>query len=80
MQHDFPVLEVDKVYHKSDAIWPFTVVGRPPQEDSSFGDLIHDLTDTSEAFVMKYQGASNITLYGTGQSVTSMTFIRLGDT
>jgi len=29
---------------------------------------------------MKYQGASNITLYGTGQSVTSMTFIRLGDT
>jgi hypothetical protein len=43
-------------------------------------NLIHDLTDTSEAFLMKYQGASNITLYGTGQSVTSMTFIRLGDT
>ena len=43
-------------------------------------NLIHDLTDTNEAFVMKYQGASNITLYGTGQSVTSMTFIRLGDT
>ena len=42
--HDFPVLRVDKVYHRSDAIWPFTVVGRPPQEDTSFGAFIHDLT------------------------------------
>ena len=31
-------------------------------------------------FHMGYEGASNITLRGTGQSVTSMTFIRLGDT
>jgi len=44
LAHDFPVLEVDAVYHRSDAIWPFTVVGRPPQEDTSFGELIHDLT------------------------------------
>ena len=42
--HDFPVLNVDKVYHRNDAIWPFTVVGRPPQEDTSFGELIHELT------------------------------------
>lgn len=42
--HDFPVLQVEKVYHRKDAIWPFTVVGRPPQEDTSFGHLIHDLT------------------------------------
>jgi 4-hydroxy-3-polyprenylbenzoate decarboxylase len=32
------------VYHRPDAIWPFTVVGRPPQEDTSFGALIHDIT------------------------------------
>lgn len=44
LKHDFPYLEVDKVYHRKDAIWPFTVVGRPPQEDSSFGSLIHELT------------------------------------
>ena len=44
LAHDFPVLEVDAVYHRRDAIWPFTVVGRPPQEDTSFGELIHDLT------------------------------------
>ncbi len=43
LEHDFPVMEVDKVYHRRDAIWHFTVVGRPPQEDSSFGYLIHQL-------------------------------------
>lgn len=42
--HDFPVLKVEKVWHRKDAIWPFTVVGRPPQEDTSFGAFIHDLT------------------------------------
>jgi 4-hydroxy-3-polyprenylbenzoate decarboxylase len=42
--HDFPYMRVEKVYHRPDAIWPFTVVGRPPQEDSSFGELIHELT------------------------------------
>jgi 4-hydroxy-3-polyprenylbenzoate decarboxylase len=38
------VLNVESVFHRPDAIWPFTVVGRPPQEDTSFGDLIHELT------------------------------------
>ena len=42
--HDFPVMRVHKVYAKSNGIWPFTVVGRPPQEDTSFGDLVHELT------------------------------------
>lgn len=44
LAHDFPVLNVDAVYHRNDAIWPFTVVGRPPQEDTSFGAIIHELT------------------------------------
>jgi 4-hydroxy-3-polyprenylbenzoate decarboxylase len=44
LAHPFPVLRVDKVYHRKDAIWPFTVVGRPPQEDTSFGAFIHELT------------------------------------
>ncbi len=43
LKHDFPVMKVDRVYHKKDAIWHFTVVGRPPAEDSSFGYLIHQL-------------------------------------
>jgi 4-hydroxy-3-polyprenylbenzoate decarboxylase len=44
LKHEFPVLRVDRVYHREDAIWPFTVVGRPPQEDTVFGQLIHELT------------------------------------
>jgi 4-hydroxy-3-polyprenylbenzoate decarboxylase len=44
LAHPFPVLDVQAVYHRPGAIWPFTVVGRPPQEDTSFGDLIHELT------------------------------------
>ena len=42
--HDFPVLKVENVFHRKDAIWPFTSVGRPPQEDTSFGAFIHELT------------------------------------
>ncbi|MES2566663.1 MAG: UbiD family decarboxylase [Bacteroidota bacterium] len=44
LKHDFPLMRVHKVYHREDAIWPFTVVGRPPQEDTSFGQIIHELT------------------------------------
>jgi 4-hydroxy-3-polyprenylbenzoate decarboxylase len=44
LKHDFPVLMVNKVYAKKSGIWPFTVVGRPPQEDSQFGALIHEIT------------------------------------
>ena len=36
-------MRVEHVYHRPDAIWPFTVVGRPPQEDSIFGQFIHEL-------------------------------------
>lgn len=44
LAHPFPVLRVTNVYHRAGAIWPFTVVGRPPQEDTYFGQLIHEIT------------------------------------
>jgi len=44
LKHDFPLMRVHKVYARKNAIWPFTVVGRPPQEDTSFGELIHEIT------------------------------------
>ena len=47
LQHPFPVLKVHQVYARKNAIWPFTVVGRPPQEDTSFGQLIHAITGTA---------------------------------
>ncbi len=47
LKHDFPVMRVHKVYAKENAIWPFTVVGRPPQEDTAFGALIHEISGTA---------------------------------
>jgi 4-hydroxy-3-polyprenylbenzoate decarboxylase len=44
LTHQFPLMKIHKVYARPNAIWPFTVVGRPPQEDTSFGALIHELT------------------------------------
>ncbi|MEJ5091700.1 3-octaprenyl-4-hydroxybenzoate carboxy-lyase [Sphingobacterium faecium] len=44
LTHPFPLMRVHNVYHKKDPIWSFTVVGRPPQEDTSFGNLIHEIT------------------------------------
>ncbi len=44
LQHEFPVLRVEKVYQNTQAIWPFTVVGRPPQEDTIFGQMVHEIT------------------------------------
>ena len=41
--HEFPVMRVENVFHRHRPIWPFTVVGRPPQEDAIFGQLIHEL-------------------------------------
>ncbi len=47
LMHPFPVMKVHNVYHRHDAIWSFTVVGRPPQEDTSFGALIHEITGSA---------------------------------
>ena len=43
-KHLFPYLKVKKVLCKKNAIYPFTVVGRPPQEDTLFGSFIHKIT------------------------------------
>jgi 4-hydroxy-3-polyprenylbenzoate decarboxylase len=32
---------------KKNAIWSFTVVGRPPQEDTAFGNMIHEMTGSA---------------------------------
>lgn len=47
LKHSFPVMKVHKVYARKNAIWSFTVVGRPPQEDTSFGELIHEITGSA---------------------------------
>jgi 4-hydroxy-3-polyprenylbenzoate decarboxylase len=47
LKHPFPLLKVHNIYHRKDAVWSFTVVGRPPQEDTSFGALIHEITGSA---------------------------------
>lgn len=47
LTHPFPLMKVKNVYHRKDPIWSFTVVGRPPQEDTSFGALIHDIAGSA---------------------------------
>ncbi len=58
LTHDFPVMKVDTVYHRKDPLWHFTVVGRPPQEDSSFGYLIHQLVEDLTA--VEFPGLTEI--------------------
>jgi 4-hydroxy-3-polyprenylbenzoate decarboxylase len=47
LTHPFPLMKVHNVYHRKNAVWSFTVVGRPPQEDTSFGALIHEITGSA---------------------------------
>ena len=44
LRHPFPVMKVENVFHRPGAVWPFTTVGRPPQEDTVFGAFIHEIT------------------------------------
>ena len=44
LEHEFPYLKVVSVHHRPGAIFPFTVVGRPPREDSHFGRFIHEVS------------------------------------
>ncbi|MHB1045117.1 MAG: UbiD family decarboxylase [Thermoanaerobaculia bacterium] len=43
LAHDYPVLDVDRVYRRRDAIFPATVVGKPVQEDFLIGDFLQEL-------------------------------------
>ncbi|MBK8955518.1 MAG: UbiD family decarboxylase [Saprospiraceae bacterium] len=58
LKHPFPVLGDLKVWHKADPLWHFTVVGRPPQEDSSFGALIHEFV--SELTQSEFPGIKKV--------------------
>lgn len=43
LQHDYPVFHTDAVFHRKDAIYPATVVGKPRQEDFFIGDYLQEL-------------------------------------
>ncbi|XDD48818.1 UbiD family decarboxylase [Leptospira sp. WS92.C1] len=52
LQHDYPIVQVNKITHRKDAIWPATVVGRPPQEDHWIAEYLQDLLSPMFPVVM----------------------------
>jgi UbiD family decarboxylase len=43
LRHDYPVFNVEAIFHRRDAIYPATVVGKPRQEDFFIGDYLQKL-------------------------------------
>lgn len=62
LQHDYPVFEVDAVFHRRDAIFPATVVGKPRQEDFFIGDYLQALL--SPLFPLVMPGVRDLWTYG----------------
>jgi len=62
LKHDFPVFECEAVYHRKDAIYPATVVGKPKQEDFYIGDYLQELL--SPLFPVVMPGVKELWSYG----------------
>ena len=52
LRHDYPVLRVERLFHRRDAVFPATVVGKPPQEDLWLGNYIQELMAPLTRLVM----------------------------
>ncbi|HSS20999.1 MAG TPA: UbiD family decarboxylase [Pyrinomonadaceae bacterium] len=62
LEHEYPVFEVDAVFHRRDAIYPATVVGKPRQEDFFIGDYLQQLL--SPLFPLVMPGVRDLWTYG----------------
>ena len=60
--HDFPVFDVKQVFHRRDAIYPATVVGKPRQEDYFIGEWMQELL--SPMFPLLMPGLKSLWTYG----------------
>lgn len=60
--HDFPVFRPKAIYHREDAIYPCTVVGKPRQEDFYLGDYLTELL--SPLFPVVMPGVRELWSYG----------------
>ncbi len=52
LTHDYPIIEAEAVFHRKDAIYPATVVGKPRQEDFFIGDYLQELLSPLFPIVM----------------------------
>jgi len=62
LAHDYPVFQVSHIYHRRQAIYPATVVGRPRQEDFFIGDFLQDLL--SPLFPLVMSGVRQLKTFG----------------
>jgi len=62
LRHEYPVFHVDGVFHRRDAIFPATVVGKPRQEDFFIGDYLQRLL--SPLFPMVMPSVKDLWSYG----------------
>lgn len=60
--HDYPVFRADAVFHRKDAIYPATVVGKPRQEDFFIGDYLQELL--SPLFPLVMPGVRDLWSFG----------------
>src|SRR5437762_7517167 len=62
LRHDYPVFHCDAIFHRRDAIYPATVVGKPKQEDFFLGDYLQSLL--SPLFPLVMPGLCDLWSYG----------------
>src|SRR5205807_8565443 len=52
LKHDYPIFHCEAIFHRRDAIYPATVVGKPKQEDFFLGDYLQSLLSPLFPLVM----------------------------
>ncbi|WP_348664001.1 menaquinone biosynthesis decarboxylase [Chlamydia vaughanii] len=62
LQHDFPTFKCKKIYHRKNAIYPATIVGKPYQEDFYLGNKLQEYL--SPLFPIVMPGVRNLKSYG----------------
>lgn len=73
--HDFPWMRVQTMFHREDAIFPATVVGKPRQEDFFLGDYLQELL--SPLFPLVMPSVKSLWSYGeTGYHSLSAAVVR----
>ncbi len=62
LQHDYPIFQTSHLYHRKNAVYPATVVGRPRQEDYFIGDFLQELL--SPLFPLVMSGVRQLKTFG----------------
>lgn len=52
LAHEYPIFDITNIWHRRDAIYPATVVGKPKQEDFYLGDYLQQLLSPLFPLVM----------------------------